>query len=208
MYLLAGLSLAQRKIGVMTTPFVLNTAHIPSLTSGLTSISSILDSMNGDTLQIIAKKLNISSSDVILAKAQGMNILADHEVEIPKILPAKMLNWNEYLIKYADTIQPVAQQIHAALLTEDEASIRAKYYRVNIEILNAILDGKSFTEVAQQFHRPLDGLRETVMSLTFQIANRIERSGVDRRLLQRGSIDQMRENKEYWRQAIDIFLKP
>lgn len=192
----------------MTTPFILNTAHIPSLASGLTSINSILDSMKGDTLQIIAKKLNISSSDVVIAKAQGMSILADHQVDIPAMLPAKLLNWNEYLIKNASSIQPVAQQIHDALLNEDEASIRAKYYSVNIAILNSILDGKSFTEVAEEFHRPLDGLRETVMSLTFQISNRVERSGVDRRLLQRGSIDQMRENKEYWRQAIDIFLMP
>jgi len=192
----------------MTTDFVLNTDHIPSLNSGLTSINAILDSMNGATLQTIAKTLNVSSSDVILAKAQGMNILTDHGVKIPKILPAKMLNWNEYLIMHAATIQPAAQQIHSALLKEDEASIRAKYYRLNIEVLNAILDGNSFTQAAERFGIPLDGLREMVMSLTFQISNRVERAGVDRRLLQRGSIDQMRENKEYWRQAIDIFLKP
>ncbi|MES2552087.1 MAG: hypothetical protein V4588_00320 [Pseudomonadota bacterium] len=192
----------------MTNDFVLNTDHIPSLNSGLTSINAILDSMNGATLQAIAQKMNVSSSDVILAKAQGMNILTDHGVKIPKILPAKMLNWNEYLIKHAETIQPVAAQIQSALLKEDEASIRAKYYKVNIEVLDAILDGNSFTEAAERFGIPLDGLREMVMSLTFQISNRVERSGVDRRLLQRGSIDQMRENKEYWRKAIDIFLQP
>jgi len=192
----------------MTNDFVLNTDHIPSLNSGLTSINAILDSMNGATLQAIAQKMNVSSSDVILAKAQGMNILTDHGVKIPKILPAKMLNWNEYLIKHADTIQPVAAEIQSALLKEDEASIRAKYYKVNIEVLDAILDGNSFTEAAERFGIPLDGLREMVMSLTFQISNRVERSGVDRRLLQRGSIDQMRENKEYWRKAIDIFLQP
>lgn len=192
----------------MTTNFVLNTTHIPSLNSGLTSIISILESINGATLQVIAKKLSISSSDVILAKAQGMNMLADHAVAIPAILPANMLNWNEYLIKHAASIEPVAREIHAALLDEDEASIRAKYYQANIAILNAILDGKSFTEAAEQFQIPLDGLRETVMSLTFQISNRVERSGVDRRLLQRGSIDQMREHKEYWQQAINIFLQP
>ena len=192
----------------MTNDFVLNTDHIPSLNSGLTSINAILDSMNGATLQAIAQKMNVSSSDVILAKAQGMNILTDHGVKIPKILPAKMLNWNEYLIKHADTIQPVAAEIQSALLKEDEASIRAKYYKVNIEVLDAILDGNSFTQAAERFGIPLDGLREMVMSLTFQISNRVERSGVDRRLLQRGSIDQMRENKEYWRQAIDIFLQP
>lgn len=192
----------------MTNDFVLNTDHIPSLNSGLTSINAILDSMNGATLQTIAQTLNVSSSDIILAKAQGMNILTDHGVKIPKILPAKMLNWNEYLIKHAETIQPVAAEIQSALLKEDEASIRAKYYKVNIEVLDAILDGNSFTQVAERFGIPLDGLREMVMSLTFQISNRVERSGVDRRLLQRGSIDQMRENKEYWRQAIDIFLQP
>jgi len=192
----------------MTNDFVLNTDHIPSLNSGLTSINAILDSMNGATLQTIAQTLNVSSSDIILAKAQGMNILTDHGVKIPKILPAKMLNWNEYLIKHAETIQPVAAEIQSALLKEDEASIRAKYYKVNIEVLNAILDGNSFTEAAERFGIPLDGLREMVMSLTFQISNRVERSGVDRRLLQRGSIDQMRENKEYWRKAIDIFLQP
>jgi|GEM_PF-3127309 len=192
----------------MTNDFVLNTDHIPSLNSGLTSINAILDSMNGATLQAIAQKMNVSSSDVILAKAQGMNILTDHGVKIPKILPAKMLNWNEYLIKHADSIQPVAAEIQSALLKEDEASIRAKYYKVNIEVLDAILDGNSFTEAAEIFGIPLDGLREMVMSLTFQISNRVERSGVDRRLLQRGSIDQMRENKEYWRKAIDIFLQP
>ena len=192
----------------MTNDFVLNTDHIPSLNSGLTSINAILDSMNGATLQAIAQKMNVSSSDVILAKAQGMNILTDHGVKIPKILPAKMLNWNEYLIKHAETIQPVAAEIQSALLKEDEASIRAKYYKVNIEVLDAILDGNSFTQAAERFGIPLDGLREMVMSLTFQISNRVERSGVDRRLLQRGSIDQMRENKEYWRQAIDIFLQP
>jgi len=192
----------------MTNDFVLNTDHIPSLNSGLTSINAILDSMNGATLQAIAQKMNVSSSDVILAKAQGMNILIDHGVKIPKILPAKMLNWNEYLIKHAETIQPVAAEIQSALLKEDEASIRAKYYKVNIEVLDAILDGNSFTQAAERFGIPLDGLREMVMSLTFQISNRVERSGVDRRLLQRGSIDQMRENKEYWRQAIDIFLQP
>ncbi len=192
----------------MTNDFVLNTDHIPSLNSGLTSINAILDSMNGATLQAIAQKMNVSSSDVILAKAQGMNILTDHGVKIPKILPAKMLNWNEYLIKHAETIQPVAAEIQSALLKEDEASIRAKYYKVNIEVLDAILDGNSFTEAAERFGIPLDGLREMVMSLTFQISNRVERSGVDRRLLQRGSIDQMRENKEYWRKAIDIFLQP
>ena len=192
----------------MTNDFVLNTDHIPSLNSGLTSINAILDSMNGATLQVIAQKMNVSSSDIILAKAQGMNILTDHGVKIPKILPAKMLNWNEYLIKHAETIQPVAAEIQSALLKEDEASIRAKYYKVNIEVLDAILDGNSFTQAAERFGIPLDGLREMVMSLTFQISNRVERSGVDRRLLQRGSIDQMRENKEYWRQAIDIFLQP
>jgi len=192
----------------MTNDFVLNTDHIPSLNSGLTSINAILDSMNGATLQTIAQTLNVSSSDIILAKAQGMNILTDHGVKIPKILPAKMLNWNEYLIKHAETIQPVAAEIQSALLKEDEASIRAKYYKVNIEVLDAILDGNSFTQAAERFGIPLDGLREMVMSLTFQISNRVERSGVDRRLLQRGSIDQMRENKEYWRQAIDIFLQP
>ena len=192
----------------MTNDFVLNTDHIPSLNSGLTSINAILDSMNGATLHTIAQKMNVSSSDVILAKAQGMNILTDHGVKIPKILPAKMLNWNEYLIKHAETIQPVAAEIQSALLKEDEASIRAKYYKVNIEVLDAILDGNSFTQAAERFGIPLDGLREMVMSLTFQISNRVERSGVDRRLLQRGSIDQMRENKEYWRQAIDIFLQP
>ena len=192
----------------MTNDFVLNTDHIPSLNSGLTSINAILDSMNGATLQTIAQTLNVSSSDIILAKAQGMNILTDHGVKIPKILPAKMLNWNEYLIKHAETIQPVAAEIQSALLKEDEASIRAKYYKVNIEVLDAILDGNSFTEAAERFGIPLDGLREMVMSLTFQISNRVERSGVDRRLLQRGSIDQMRENKEYWRKAIDIFLQP
>jgi len=192
----------------MTNDFVLNTDHIPSLNSGLTSINAILDSMNGATLHTIAQKMNVSSSDVILAKAQGMNILTDHGVKIPKILPAKMLNWNEYLIKHAETIQPVAAEIQSALLKEDEASIRAKYYKVNIEVLDAILDGNSFTEAAERFGIPLDGLREMVMSLTFQISNRVERSGVDRRLLQRGSIDQMRENKEYWRKAIDIFLQP
>jgi len=172
----------------------------------MTSINAILDSMDGDSLQIISKRLNVSSSDVILAKAQGMNILTDHQVDIPKILPAKMLNWNQYLIMYAETIQPVAKQIQSALLQEDEASIRFKYYKSNIDIFNAILDGKSFSQAAEQFNVPLDGLREILMSLTFQISNRVERSGVDRRLLQRGSIDQMRENKEYWRQAIDIFL--
>ena len=192
----------------MTNDFVLNTDHIPSLNSGLTSINAILDSMNGATLHTIAQTMNVSSSDVILAKAQGMNILTDHGVKIPKILPAKMLNWNEYLIKHAETIQPVAAEIQSALLKEDEASIRAKYYKVNIEVLDAILDGNSFTEAAERFGIPLDGLREMVMSLTFQISNRVERSGVDRRLLQRGSIDQMRENKEYWRKAIDIFLQP
>ena len=192
----------------MTNNFVLNTSHIPSLNSGINSISAILDSMNGDTLQVIAKKLNVSSSDIILAKAQGMNILTDHQVNIPKILPAKMLNWNEYLIKHADSIKPIAMNIHTALLKEDEASIRAKYFKKNIEILNAILDGASFTQAAERFDVPLDGLREIVMSLTFQISNRVERSGVDRRLLQRGSINQMRENKEYWQEAIEVFLRP
>lgn len=192
----------------METQFVINSAHIPKLDEALIAIQAILVSMQGLSIQETSQQLAIPSSDVVRAKAQGLEILADHGVKLPKILPAGLLNWNEYLIRHSAEILPVVQLIQSALLQEDEASIRAKYYQRDIGMLHRVLDGMSFAEAAESLGTTSATVRETVMSLTFQIANRVEKFGVDKRLLQRGSVAQMQENREYWIAAIDVFLRP